>query len=106
MPKVGISDGHLLVITGETANKDGGVTSGDSIKGQTSIFKTLIGDLKHFSLLWIHPHCLNWSHVEEGWIKIFKGTVKKVPPKYIETPRAFEILVVMSINVETISRNF
>lgn len=71
------------------------------VERETGRLNGLIAHLQHLTLQRIKPHCLDWSHVEEGRVEVVSRTVKEVASRHVEAARPTRILVVMCVDVES-----
>lgn len=78
VPEIRFAGRHLLVVAREATHKDSGVTAGDRFEREPCRLETLVGDFEHLSLLRIQPHGFDWSHAEEGGIKVGQVAIEEV----------------------------
>jgi hypothetical protein len=104
--EIGFLEGHLLVVRGETTCEDGSGGAGDGLERDTGRLESLVDDFEQLSLLGVHPHGLDGGDTEHGRVKVLKVALQEVTTENVEATRTLIVRVEVTIDVETVRRNF
>ena len=84
----------------EVSHKNASIRAGEFLPRLPCVLKSLVRDLKKFSLCWVHCHGLHWRKTKEVVIELFWILLEKIAAFSEYTTWTMLVWVVKAVNVE------